>query len=55
MIYKQVFSLKQYAAWLALNRAVFQACSPWVVARPPCGARENLARSMIKHWPLFEP
>ena len=24
MIYKQVFSLKQYAAWLALNHAVFK-------------------------------
>jgi hypothetical protein len=25
MIYKQVFSLKQYATWLALNHAIFGA------------------------------
>ena len=24
MIYKQVFSLKQYATWLALNQAIFK-------------------------------
>lgn len=43
MIYKQVFSLKQYATWLALNHAIFGAMEEKLSEQPPIGTVHDAA------------
>lgn len=43
MIYKQVFSLKQYATWLALNHAIFKAMEEKLSEQPPIGTVHDAA------------
>ena len=41
MIYKQVFSLKQYASWLVLNRGLFKALEAKLDTEPICRVHDE--------------
>lgn len=43
MIYKQVFSLKQYATWVAMNHAIFKSMEEKIRDEPPMSAVHDAA------------